>query len=719
MYKKLIFLLLLSLNCSFLFAQDKAEIKEFFWGKTDEFKNAKTVPEKWKNESAVIIYKYEYYDYHKFGQSVTYKSSIRKRIKLLDQAAVTEFSEFSFKDKFYSNKGMRSYKNAKTTIGIKIVKPDSKEIEIDVEKNAKEVNGEKKIAIANLEIGDILDFYYFSNEPFISSAEYGFEAVESPLGDIYPTIDWKLTFTTENDFFINFNTYNGAPELKEIPTGSGGERKYELTAKDVEKNEFPRWFYPLVELPCYKFQVFFARSGKYEKRAEAFLSEKEKIVKKTVSKEDVFEYYNDKFHPDGSLSVLNNYLKDKKFDSDEDKIRDIYYFARHMFFTQYIEASIAKQASGVYYFSYYNNPIFFQSEEAFVNYFMAFLKKNEIDYDIIVGTSRFNGSIDDLLIQNNASLLLKVNTKNPIYLEFFNPYSSADQFKYSLENTKVYALQISKGKKIVDTEIITLPSSTYLDNVTKINSEVKIATDFTGLNLKKTSSFFGHLKETEQNEKLYYFDYIFEDYAKYGTKSLLDYIRNKKEKEKTSKEFNAIIEKLKEQQKEAFKKSTSDEYDFAIDDHSLAIKSTGRFGKKSALEYEENFAIKNNLIKKAGANFLIEIGKLIGSQIEIDKKEKDRKNNIYMIYPRSFENEITLEIPTGYTIAGLDKLNKKVENETGGFVSSAVVVANKLIVKTNKYYKNYFEKNSNWNKMVQFLDAAYQFSQEKVLLKKN
>ena len=104
---------------------------------------------------------------------------------------------------------------------------------------------------------------------------------------------------------------------------------------------------------------------------------------------------------------------------------------------------------------------------------------------------------------------------------------------------------------------------------------------------------------------------------------------------------------------------------------------------------------------------------------ETDKKEKERKNNIYMIYPRSFENEITLEIPAGYTVAGLDKLNKKVENETGGFVSSAVVTGNKLVIRTNKYYKNYYEPNSNWTKMIQFLDASYQFTQEKVLLKKN
>ena len=57
-----------------------------------------------ENESAVIIYKNENYDFHKFGKNVTYTTSIRKRIKLLDKAAVEEFSEFAFQKRFRSTK---------------------------------------------------------------------------------------------------------------------------------------------------------------------------------------------------------------------------------------------------------------------------------------------------------------------------------------------------------------------------------------------------------------------------------------------------------------------------------------------------------------------------------------------------------------------------------------------------------------------------------------
>ena len=43
---------------------------------------------------------------------------------------------------------------------------------------------------------------------------------------------------------------------------------------------------------------------------------------------------------------------------------------------------------------------------------------------------------------------------------------------------------------------------------------------------------------------------------------------------------------------------------------------------------------------------------------------------------------------------------------------------NKIIIKTTKYYSNYYEPNSNWKKMLDFLEVSYQFTQEKILLKK-
>ena len=205
----------------------------------------------------------------------------------------------------------------------------------------------------------------------------------------------------------------------------------------------------------------------------------------------------------------------------------------------------------------------------------------------------------------------------------------------------------------------------------------------------------------------------------FGTSPVLDLVRNKKDKEKYKKEYAALLEKLKQDKVEKFKKEIEDEYEITVDKHDLTINKTGRFGVNDPLVFTENFNITSNFIKKAGNNYILNIGKFISSQIDIEEKEHDRTNNIYTQFPRTFDYAIELNIPQGYSVSGLDKLNVTIENETGSFTSKAEIKDNKLIIVSTKKYLNSFEPNANWKKMIAFLDAAYQFTQEKVLLKKN
>src|SRR5574343_569683 len=328
---------------------------------------------------------------------------------------------------------------------------------------------------------------------------------------------------------------------------------------------------------------------------------------------------------------------------------------------------------------------------------MQFLKKQNIEFDIIVATGRENGPISDVLIQQNIRILLKVNTENPIYFGIFDPFAIPNQFDSSLENTQAYALKVSKSKKVSDIEEIKLPSLSYKDNVSKVITTISLASDFLTANATKTSSLYGHNKEYEHNSKIFFYDYVTEDYEKYGTSPVLEVVKNKKEKEKYKKEYAALIEKYKQNQ----------------------VYKTGRFGIDDPLVITENFSIISNFIKKAGNNYILDIGKFISSQVDIEEKEYERTNNIYTQFPRSFEYSIILDIPTGYSISGVEKLNIKIENETGSFISKAEIKDSKLIITSSKNYINSYEPSKNWKKMIAFLDAAYQFSQEKVLLKKN
>jgi hypothetical protein len=114
----------------------------------------------------------------------------------------------------------------------------------------------------------------------------------------------------------------------------------------------------------------------------------------------------------------------------------------------------------------------------------------------------------------------------------------------------------------------------------------------------------------------------------------------------------------------------------------------------------------------------VEIGKLIEKQTDVKEEQQVRTRDIYMAFPRSFNHEITFIVPEGYKVEGLENLNKKIENPTGGFVSSASVTNNIVTIKTNKYYRRSAYTSAEWGQLLPFLDAANDFYTAKILLKK-
>ena len=63
-------------------------------------------------------------------------------------------------------------------------------------------------------------------------------------------------------------------------------------------------------------------------------------------------------------------------------------------------------------------------------------------------------------------------------------------------------------------------------------------------------------------------------------------------------------------------------------------------------------------------------------------------------------------------------MNINIDNESGSFISTAKVDGDKLIHTTKKVYKKNYDKKEAWPNYVSFLEAAYKFSQAKVVLKK-
>lgn len=171
------------------------------------------------------------------------------------------------------------------------------------------------------------------------------------------------------------------------------------------------------------------------------------------------------------------------------------------------------------------------------------------------------------------------------------------------------------------------------------------------------------------------------------------------------------------ERKEAFEKELKSTFD--VDKYlSFDLIKDGRYGDTAWLQFNEKFTLKK-MISRAGKNYIVEIGKMVGPQIKLEESElKVRQTDVWVPYARTIENNVSLAIPAGYTVEGVQDLNLSVDNESGAFISTAAVKDDKLVINTKKLYKRSFDKKEVWANYVAFLEAAYKFSQAKIVLKK-
>ena len=209
-----------------------------------------------------------------------------------------------------------------------------------------------------------------------------------------------------------------------------------------------------------------------------------------------------------------------------------------------------------------------------------------------------------------------------------------------------------------------------------------------------------------------------EDFDYFDDKMETDYDDRRHTDSEYKERIAATLQKEDETQLENFKETAESELKVSIQEYKSAkILSYGRMLENPDFTYQEEFEVED-LLKKAGPNYIVDLPKLIGSQVGLEEKDINRKYDVYYDYPRSYYNEVSLEIPEGYSVSGLEKLNVNIDNEMGYFISSAEVEGSTLTLKTQKGYKTNYISVEDWPKAVSFLEAAFQFTQERILLKK-
>lgn len=685
--------------------REKALQDAKIFGNSDvEFENLET-PKKWLDESAVVLARKIEYIYSNEFKNIMFEKIFRSRVTLLDQSAVELYSEFYFM--------------STNEIGIRIFKPDGTMHVVETDQAVEVENTVnvpstfyslkveyKKLAVPNLEVGDIIDYYYHYKEAHINFAEHAFEPIIFTLSGDYPVLFQKIDFKVQfRGFYINFNSYNGADELIETENEQTRTKSFSFVDSDREKLESMRFLYKYLSEPTIKFQVVYS-SPKYKRTSSNFLGEIGE-PKSHVSQIELGEYVNrvtasNKKGVEYYVNTRCGYLRKKYSRNEVNKRRylmDAYYYLRF-----YVLSSNG-----------YDDLKYSVNDEYFVLIMKTLLDRQDIRNEIVVAIPRSTATLDNLLLSEELKWLLKVNIGNSEYI-IFTPdrYSNMDDSYAVAEGCVAFAVIPSKNIKNMRVSEIEIPISSAVDNIVTKQYNVTLS-DMNVMNIESTITSEGISKYDYFSSALIYDDYVpaefrYFDFHEFPETKNATKVREQKRKinDRQAEDSKKREERFETRRNRSFNVSSFDDFE---------LIETGIDRNSTSLVYSEKFSVED-LVKKAGPNYMLEIGMLIGSQIELEEKEMKRDKDIWIGHAVIYIHEINLTVPDGYKLQGIDKLNINVENETGGFISTAVLEGNVLKINTKKIYKNNYEPKENWSKMVEFIEAAYDFTQIKLLMKK-
>jgi hypothetical protein len=714
-HSKYLLILLLLTSASPSIAVDRAEeIREEMWGGKDKNFKIMEVPQKWMTKSAVVIAQLNRYEYRKsiMLKLLRYNEYNHYRIKLNDKSAINNYAEMTYNVNRTDN---ASGEYIKVFVGYKIVKPNGKEIIVDLA-NAVTMEGQtkgsrqsyKKLAIPNLEVGDILDYYICEEVAKGTNALiYFFDPVIYHLPRQYPVMNHKLQFRAERRCYINLKSLNGAPELKLITDGSDEEQYYTLEENDIDPIEDQRWLYPYRELPSIKFRAAYA-SGKGLRAYNVLLGEPG-LAKSAVTQTELEElagtmFANNIYYID-LVGTAKKKLK-KTIKEPLEIARQAYYLYRNEYFTKKAEVE-ALTVEGMAI-----NEI---AEIEFTDQFHKFLVKKKIPHDVIIAVPRHLSAMKDVLMENELEWLIRVRDgSNELYLSPFDVHSVAGTLDVSLEGTDAYALDgLAKKWKA---KPIKLPVTSQAANRSEWLVEVQL-NDFTKSNVTVKKTLTGRNKIGDQYSIMDFYDYKDEESKNFIMKETFGgYTGAAKKKYVALKD--TYMASRKKNREDRLKETIENSFDLkAKNQGDLTITQTGRYHSEPAMVYSYKFETED-LVKKTGPNYLLSAGKILEKQTKIEAEEVKRNTNVYFDNARSFVFKVVIDIPKGYDVQGLEGFNQKSENRVGGFSSTAKVENGKILIETNKHYDVNFATKDQWPSIVTFLNAAYAFSEQKILLKK-
>lgn len=357
------------------------------------------------------------------------------------------------------------------------------------------------------------------------------------------------------------------------------------------------------------------------------------------------------------------------------------------------------------------------NNELFIIYFQGLLDWVDVPNLFGMVTNEDKEPLDKLTNYRNTTWLLALPESQKYYLPptaYLIPHEIPARYQGRQAILEPDKKKAKKLKTKAEREHFNLPAGTADDNqnITTIQADI----DNTLLTVSRNEYRTGTQKEYMQSALVKLEDVD----AAYRRLLSIDKEFAEEVGKKYADDLREAFRKGREQEKEDYKW----EIDFYHGENAKELlgyqmQCLGNRPDSAAFIYNVRYTM-DGYIRKAGPNYVLSAGRLIGEQTQIEGKERKRSTDIYMSAPRTFQWNITVNLPEGYKAApeGVEKLNVKVENECGAFIAKAVTENGKLVLNILKRYNHKTEPAANWEKLLQIQDASKAYEALSVVLKK-
>ena len=680
------------------------KVRQEVWSSTPADFQKRTVPDRYKNVSAVILSYYRELstDYYRkatadlvlnlrLTRQIDCTDMERMLIQINDKKALKDYSEFTFKTK--SRKWTWGYHHkTQTVLGIRVIKKNGnvQEVSLDDYVDVKEGKNDKdlsqKIAVPGLEVGDCIDVFSLDQ---IDTQEQQLDPFYFVLRQDEPVLYTKVHCVLDQSLATVYRTMNGAPDFTQT-TDKDKNAVLDMVMDKPIDAESSIWYNSLEQSPFIemyitptKAKVAVVEKAMRQKGVRGnpdvtpILQDDWKLLKSYVSKGG--------YSPAGLPSTYKSVFKSAKKEG----------------------MSAEEKADRIYSFEYVSSG---SSQRAF-NTVANYLRKLGVEIEMGITTPFGALPVDKLINYNSTSWFFRLKGTDMYYFPGTYP-KVASEIPYIYQGRKAY-MQDSE-------EQITIPVSQAEDNKSVTDMVVKL--DGTKLDISRKVTYSGE-------QKMYGQSLVSPDNTLFGSSQLEAYWRYLKYDDKDP--YSCYTKKESAELKGAFnefRKNAIDPFKAEISSyHDADPVQVGGYGvdcvgirrDSSNFVYHVDY-VMDGMVKRAGNNYLLSVGKLIGSSLKLEGKDRERIDDVWRKMAFVDEWNIEIPLPQGYKVSAeaLKKIETSVANECGEFTVKATAGNESVKVYVRKCFAHRVEPVSNWSKLLALVDACSAFTDKQMVIAK-